>query len=264
MPVRRWSRGLGAAATFVVLGLTGTVQAETLVVAGRPLELAPPFGFCRLSPEVPQEAALAAELAARTADSLRPVLAFADCAQLEAWRRGEIARIDHLGHIGALISGGEPMIVKTPSRFLADLRKAAPAASAQEIAARPGSRASLIETGKFLVIAGASDSAAGRQLQVDAFTTFGTVVLGINLFQAGTGRAAEDGRRLAENAAALSSLTSEILVVNDVFDEVEKVETDSQATVLNVMTAVAGGLGLFSLLALRSLWLLLRAPRRRV
>lgn len=264
MPVRRWSRGLGAAATFVVLGLTGTVQAETLVVAGRPLELAPPFGFCRLSPEVPQEAALAAELAARTADSLRPVLAFADCAQLEAWRRGEIARIDHLGHIGALISGGEPMIVKTPSRFLADLRKAAPAASAQEIAGRPGSRASLIETGKFLVIAGASDSAAGRQLQVDAFTTFGTVVLGINLFQAGTGRAAEDGRRLAENAAALSSLTSEILVVNDVFDEVEKVETDSQATVLNVMTAVAGGLGLFSLLALRSLWLLLRAPRRRV
>ncbi|PWR18752.1 hypothetical protein DES42_10191 [Zavarzinia compransoris] len=264
MPVCRLIRGLAAAVALAGALLPAAAPAETLVVAGRPLELAPPFGFCRLSPEVEREAAVAAELARREAEQLRQALAFADCDELEAWRQGRLARIDRLGQIGATLRGGEPVTVQTPARFMGDARKSLTAASARDAAATPGLKVLLVEGGNYLVTGTSLDSPAGRVLQAGALTIIGGVAVEISLFQSGTGEVPEDARRLAENAAALSSVAGEILVVNDVFDEVERVDTDAQAGALNVMTAVAGGLGLFGLLALRSLWLLLRAPRRRI
>lgn len=251
-------------AWLFVVAIPGVAGAETLVVAGRPLELAPPFGYCRLSPELPAEAALIERLSARDEARLQVVLSFADCAELDQWRRGLRPGLDRTGRIGALLAGGEAMVVNAPAPFIEDMKKGYPPHVAAEIAAGLEYEALLAEGSGYLVHARAEHGGAGLHLGVAGVTVIGSIALEVGLSQPGTGDVAEDGRRIAESGAIVAASIDEIQVVNDIFDEVEPVSTGTQSGNLNLMTAVAGGLGLFGILAIRSLWLLLRAPRRQV
>ncbi|MCF4166167.1 hypothetical protein L2U69_10975 [Zavarzinia compransoris] len=264
-------RGKGAAALVVCAALAGVLpaagtRAETLVVAGRPLELAPPFGFCRLSPEIAAEEALIDALAKVEEDRLRPALSFADCQELDEWRRGLRHDISRLGQIGALLGAdGEPLVISAPGRFIEDLRPLYPAHAAAEIAARLPQDALLLEGPGYLVHARVDSGRSGAPLlHLAGLSVIGGVPLEVSVFLPATGHVETDGQRLAEAGGMVAASVGEIQVVNDIFADVEATPAGSQTAVLNLLTMVAGGFGLFGLLAIRSLWLLLRAPRRQI
>lgn len=253
--------GLG----LVTLGLTvgGPARAETLVVAGVPLELSAPPGFCRLSPESPAEAGLINWLARAEVDSLRPVLAFADCQELEDWRAGHRQAMATLGQIGGRVVTGEVQRVDSPPLFFRDLRGQLPRRSATEAVTRPGEDALLIEGAGFVVHGGLVDRDRYPTLHVGATTVIGGAVVEISLYLPGGPGGSGNAGRLSDGAGRLAQGAAEMLAVNDIFDEAEKPANYNQAGSLNQLTAVIAGLGLISLLGIRSLWLLLRAPRRQ-
>lgn len=261
----------GAAAFVVLAALLAALvpagaRAETLVMAGRPLELAPPFGFCRLSPEIAAEEALIEALAKVEEDRLRPALSFADCQQLDEWRRGLRNNISRLGQIGALLGGdGEPLVISAPGRFIEDMRPLYPARAAAEIAARPMEDSLLLEGPGYLVHARVDSARGGSPLlHIAGLSVIGGVALEVSIFMAATGNVESDGQRLAEAGGMVAASVGEIQVVNDIFGDVEATPASNQMAALNLLTVVAGGFGLFGLLAIRSLWLLLRAPRRQI
>jgi len=238
-------------------------RAETLVVLGRPLELAPPQGFCRLSPEAPAETALAEALAAAAGPARHQVMAFADCDQLEAWRSGGAPAPARLGQIAGLLNdAGEPHTVDVTANHLHQMRKGMPRRSASEIAAVPGPVATLVEGQGYFITA--LNPGGGRPLSVEAVTVVAAMPLAIDLSLAPAAGTEAMGRQIAAAAGDLAEAVGETLAVNDVFDEIETVSTGTQSASMNLLPVVAGFLGLFSLAAFRSLWLLLRAPRSRI
>ncbi len=257
-------RRAGRAAGLLLAAVLAPVaaRAETLVVLGRPLELAPPQGFCRLSTEAPAEIALAETLAAAGGLARHQVMAFADCDQLEAWRSGTAPVPARLGQIAGLLNdAGEPHTVEAASNHLQQMRKGMPRRSASEIATSPGPVATLVEGQGYFITA--RNPGAGRPLSIEAITVVAAMPLVIDLSLAPVPGAEAMGRQIAAAAGDLAEAVGETLVVNDVFDEVETVSTGPQSASMNLLPVVAGFLGLFSLAAFRSLWLLLRAPRSR-
>lgn len=246
------------------LAAAASARAETLVVSGVPLELSPPPGFCRLSPESPSEAGLVAWLARAETDTLRPVLAFADCQELEDWRAGRRQAVATLGQIGGRVAAGEVLRVDSIPAFFRDLRGQLPRLSATEAVTRPGVDALLVEGAGFVIHGGLVDRDRYPALHLGATTVIGGAVVEISLYLPGGPGGSGNAGRLSEGAGRLAQGAGEMLAVNDIFDEAEKPSNYNQAGSLNQLTAVIAGLSLISLLGIRSLWLLLRAPRRQI
>lgn len=246
------------------LAAAASARAETLVVSGVPLELSPPPGFCRLSPESPSEAGLVAWLARAETDTLRPVLAFADCQELEDWRAGRRQAVATLGQIGGRVAAGEVLRVDSIPAFFRDLRGQLPRLSATEAVTRPGVDALLVEGAGFVIHGGLVDRDRYPALHLGATTVMGGAVVEVSLYLPGGPGGSGNAGRLSEGAGRLAQGAGEMLAVNDIFDEAEKPSNYNQAGSLNQLTAVIAGLSLISLLGIRSLWLLLRAPRRQI
>ncbi|PWR20417.1 hypothetical protein DKG74_15555 [Zavarzinia aquatilis] len=250
---------------MVALGLAAAppALAETLVVSGVPLELSAPSGYCRLSPDVPTEAAVARQLAQAEKDTLRPALAFADCLELEDWRAGRRRDLTTLGQIGGQVVGGEVQRADSIPVFFRDLRGRLPRLSAAEAVALPGQDGLLVEGAGFAVHGGLVERGRAAELHLGATTVIGGAIVEISIYMPASPTGADNAARLAEGAGSLAQGTGEMLAMNDVFDEAEKPSNYNQAGSLNQLTAIVAGLSLISLLGIRSLWLLLRAPRRR-
>lgn len=253
-------------AAMVALGLSASqpALAETLVVSGVPLELSAPPGFCRLSPDVPAEAAMAKRLAQLELDTLRSALAFADCQELEDWRAGRRPDLSTLGQIGGQVVGGEVQRADSIPVFFRDLRNRLPRLSAAEAVALPGQDGLLVEGAGFVVHGGLIERDRVAELHLGATTVIGGAIVEISIYMPAGPGGQDNAARLAEGAGSLAQGTGEMLAMNDIFDEAEKPSNYNQAGSLNQLTAIVAGLSLISLLAIRSLWLLLRAPRRQV
>lgn len=258
---REFAVAAGGFGLLALLVAAGPARAETLVVSGVPLELTPPPGFCRLAPESPGEVALIDWLIRRDGENLRAVLTFADCQELDDLRAGRRTSVTALGQLGGRVAGGEAVRVDNLVNFFRDLRSSHRLRSAAEAMQKPGTESLLVDGAGFIVHGGPTPGE--EQIHVGSTAVIGGVAVELSLYLASAGSAEQSARALADGAGQLAQATSELLAVNDIFDEAEKVATYNQAGSLNQMTAILAGLGFISLISLRSLWLLLRAPRRR-
>jgi hypothetical protein len=91
------------AGILVLLALSpasgGPALSERYRVAGRALAIEAPRSYCIIDPGIPDEAELFGFIEDVNAGLNRVLVVFVDCAELERWRRGEIAVLERYGNI---------------------------------------------------------------------------------------------------------------------------------------------------------------------
>jgi len=244
-----------------MIGLGATARAETIVVLGRPLELAVPQGFCRLDPGIPREVALAQSIARDHAAPGRPLLTFVDCLTLEAWRAGGPAQFGRVGWLGLPDVAVDQLKGAWGIGYLEGIKEHLPRRSAAEITASPGSGdpALLVEAPRYFIQA----SMTPKQLKVSALVNIAGLALAFVAVEATAATADENALRLVESAGSLAATIGEIFAVNDIFDDVDVLSENPQDEGALIITAMAVVFSLLSFIGVRAMWLLLRAPRRR-
>lgn len=252
--------GLAALACLLTPGLA---LAETMVIQGRPLEISLPQGFCRLEPSAPREEGLAQSIVRREGAGERTLLVFVDCHALEAWRAGGPAQFDRIGWLGQPDTGGSVERPRPSKEYLDDIREDMPRHSAAEIlAAAADTPALLVESARYVIYGRASAGDAPR-MRAGALVSIGSVALEFALVQAPGPSPDDNALRLAEAAGQIAETVGEFFVVNDVFDDADALTESPVGEGGYVMAAMAAALTLGSFFGIRSMWPLLRAPRRR-
>lgn len=255
----RWCLGLLACLPLIA---PPAALAETVVIRGRPLELAPPTGFCRPDPQVLREAALAQSLSRDEPTGRRTVLSFVDCQSLEAWRTGGPARFARIGWLADLDPGGDPQRPRETLDFLAEMREALPHRAAGDIVTDVAGPALLIETPRYFIVASRQAGSPPR-LRIELLTQVNGLALQWVLVEDLAGSPAGDALLLTEAAGELAQALGEVFAVNDIFDDADVLSEAQPSGTIQIIALMAAVLAFSSFIGIRAMWLLLRAPRRR-
>ena len=98
------------------------LAAESYQIAGRDLRIAAPAGYCAIDRNIAAERDLHQVIAQVNSGLNRVLLIFADCGELQGWRRGEIAGLSRHGQILTPI-GENALETLTRGAFLDRLHK---------------------------------------------------------------------------------------------------------------------------------------------